>query len=134
MKRGERYSLGPEEQQVWQRERAYWELFCKGDEACLELLDDGFLGWPHTADAPQDKKALVATLRLYQEKPVTPALEPVGVSVADSVAVVHLRRTLAGPEAPPVADQIPLRVLHTWVKRNGAWYLVGGMGHVPATR
>jgi len=134
MTRGERNSPASEEERVWQREQTYWELFCKGDPACLELLDDGFLGWPHTAPGPQDKAALVATLGLYREKPVTPTLERVGLSVAGPVAVVHLRRTVSVPGLPPAAEQVPLRVLHTWVSREGEWYLAGGMGYLPVAR
>jgi hypothetical protein len=55
------------------------------------------------------------------------------MSVVDPIAVVHLLRTISGPGMPPAAEQVPLRVLHTWVKRSGEWYLVGGMGYQPGT-
>jgi hypothetical protein len=124
-------NLGPDEERVWQRERTYWDLFCQGDPACLALLDDGFLGWPHTADGPQDKAGLVETLDVYRGKPVLPTLELVGLSVVDPVAVVHLLRTVSRPGVPADAKQVPLRVLHSWLRRAGEWYLVGGMGHQP---
>ncbi|MHB8764624.1 MAG: nuclear transport factor 2 family protein [Deferrisomatales bacterium] len=126
--------LGPEGARVWQREETYWRLFCGGDPACLALVAEGFLGWPHTADAPQDKAALVTTLARYQEKPVTPTLEPVGVRVAGDVAVVHLLRSIAGPGCAPLAEQVPLRALHVWVRQAGEWYLIGGMGQQPGAK
>jgi len=123
--------LDPEEARVWAREQTYWSLFCQGDPACLALLAEGFLGWPHTAAEPQDRAGLVATLARYREAPVTPTLEPVGLSIVGPLAVVHLLRTISGPGLPPIEEQVPLRVLHAWVKREGEWYLVGGMGYLP---
>jgi len=123
--------LDPEETNVWQRELEYWRLFCEGDPACFQMVAEEFLGWPHTAERPQSKAALAGTLAMYRNKPLVPTLQPVGLSVAGDVAVVHLLRTVSGPGLPPTSEQVPLRVLHTWVRRSGEWYLFGGMGQQP---
>ncbi|MDF1555303.1 MAG: nuclear transport factor 2 family protein [Deferrisomatales bacterium] len=124
--------LGPDQQQVWRREEEYWALFYRGDAGALALVSEDFLGWPHTADAPQDKTALATTLAIYRAKPVLPSLRPVRLNVAGDTAIVHLLRTIAGPGLPPPSEQTPLRAIHVWGRRGGAWFLIGGMGYLPA--
>ena len=125
--------LGPDAEKVWQREQEYWGLFCQGDPGCFALVAEDFLGWPHNADAPQDKTGISAILAKYREKPLVPILQLAGLIVVEDVAVVHLLRTIAAPDLPPASEQVPVRVIHTWLRQSGEWFLLGGMGYQPGT-
>lgn len=120
---------GAAEERLWERERLYWERFCRGDAACYEMMADGFLGWPHNAATPQDRQAIDAILAQYAERPVRPLLELVALSIVDRVAVVHLVRRIIRPDAPAgAAASAPIRVVHAWLREADDWVLVGGMG------
>ena len=122
-------SMGDEKKGLWRREIRYWDLFCRGDRACLEMITEAFLGWPHNADVPQDKSGIRKALENYEENPLTPILEPVGMSIVDNAAVVHLIRTLSTPASGTNLPSARIRVIHTWLNQNGEWLLLGGMGY-----
>jgi len=118
-----------EKKELWERELRYWDLLCRGDRACLEMLAESFLGWPHNADIPQDKSGIGKALKNYGANPLTPILKPQGLSIVKDTAVVHLIRTLSSPPSGPKPPSASIRVLHTWLKQNDEWLLLGGMGY-----
>jgi hypothetical protein len=122
-------SMGAEKKKLWKRESRYWDLFCQGDRGCLEMVSEAFLGWPHNADTPQDKTGIGKVIANYRQNPSTPILEPVGISIIDNTAIVHLIRILSIPASGTTRLSARVRVIHTWLNQNGEWMLLGGMGY-----
>lgn len=122
-------AMDDEKKELWKRELRYWSLLCCGDRACLEMMAESFLGWPHNANVPQDKAGMVKALKNYGANPLTPILKPLGLSIVDNTAVVHLIRTLSTPPSGPKPPSARIQVLHTWLRQNGEWLLLGGMGY-----
>lgn len=122
-------TFSEEQKQLWQMELDYWELFHSGNPACLKMISDAFLGWPHNADHPQEKSGLTKIVMNYASNPLKPTLKPVGMTIVGDAAIVHLIRTLPDTESMAGAPAASIRVIHSWVRQNGQWLLLGGMGY-----
>jgi len=123
-------ALDPAAAEIWACEEAYWELLSRGDPGCMALYADDFVGWPHAAPIPRDREAMRGGVEQYARAPQSWSLELVGIAVAGPVAVVHLTRedAVSGPDDPAVP---PAKVMHTWIKIDGNWRLLGGNGSQP---
>ena len=118
-----------EKEKLWKRELRYWDLFFRGDRRCLDMVADAFLGWPHNADSPVPKSGLEKTLAGNRENSLTPVLEPLGICLERNVAVIHLTRKLSRESSGMTEHSAKIRVLHTWLKQDREWLLLGGMGY-----
>jgi hypothetical protein len=115
---------------IWQLEEAYNNGYLAADHpAILELLDDGFLGWPGGEPVPADREAMAHYLERRYARPGTWTItvERQGIEVQRDVAVNHYTVHSRWIDAAGVERMRSSKVTHTWVREGAAWRILGGM-------
>jgi Domain of unknown function (DUF4440) len=122
-----------DETQVWNLEKAYWEYVKANDlEKYRALWHDGFVGWPPLSSGPVRKDDVTGWITENISKGIklqSFSIEQLAIQVIRDAATVHYRITLvwAGP-GPTESNTEPFRVTHTWIRTDGTWQIIGGMG------
>lgn len=122
-----------DETQVWNLERSYWEYVKVNDlEKYRALWHDDFVAWPPMSSAPVRRDHLTDWLTNNISKGIklqSFSIEQLAIQVIRDVGIVHYRIKMvwSGPGATESNTQ-SLRVTHTWLRTNGSWQIIGGMG------
>ena len=119
--------------QIWNLEKAYWDYVKANDlEKYRALWHENFLGWPPASSAPVRKVHVTDWLTANRSKGVkleSYAIEQVAIQVTGDIGVVHYRIKMewSGPK-PTDNETETIRVHHTWLRSNGTWEILAGMG------
>lgn len=119
---------GEVEKQIWNLEEKYWQYWVEGDiEGYMALLHEDFLGWPSSADAPEDKASAREFVIEYlaQVKPIAFGIESRAIRVVANTAIVHYILISRDEQGDQVGEAY--RITHTWLEQDGAWKVLGGM-------
>ncbi|MGA8149593.1 MAG: nuclear transport factor 2 family protein [Terriglobales bacterium] len=116
------------ERAVWQKEETYWNLLkAKNEQKYLELWDDGFVGWPRFEAAPVHKDKI--THFMSNRSVLDYKLEPLSVREfgADVVIVIYRAVIHSSDREGKNESTRTSRLLHTWMKSENEWRIIGGM-------
>ena len=124
---------GPDdERDVKEREKQYWEhLKAKDFEGFMAFFHDDWVAWPSIVDEPLKKddlrKRLVDSDRTKES--YSSDLKPQAVQLFGNIAVVHylMNETWKNNDGRKVSRVV--KYTHTWVKEEGTWKVIGGMGN-----
>jgi ketosteroid isomerase-like protein len=115
------------QQEVWERERAYYQYLEQRDvDKFMSLWNERFVGWPQGSETPIDYSDLRQFVgdwfsELPEDRRYT--LEPLAVNVYSDIGITYYRTvTYDAGEKVSVA-----RLHHVWRKRDGEWQIIGGM-------
>ena len=125
------FALSPAEQSAWKGEETSWRLQKADDrDGFLTLWDERFVGWPRRASMPVDKNKMREDLKRDPDRKVIDyKLEPLSVREYGGRVVITLyRATVRSTDNNGKDEQIrSYRLTHTWMKRQQAWQIIGGM-------
>jgi ketosteroid isomerase-like protein len=112
------------EQEVTKVERTYLDATIKKDRATLARIYGDDYMYTHSNGAVMNKAQDIADAVSSDAKWTSYSLEDTKVRVFGDVAVLTAKLTLNGTSKGYVPG--PRREIDIFVKRNGAWQLVGG--------
>jgi hypothetical protein len=116
------------EKAVWAQEEEYWRLLkAENRERYLDLWDDRFVGWPRFETTPVQKDKI--THFMSDRKVLDYKLEPLSVrEYGGNVVIVLYRATIHSTDKTGANESTrPSRLLHTWMKAEHGWRIIGGM-------
>ena len=122
----------PDEAQVWQLEKAYWEYVKANDlEKYRALWHENFVGWPFVSPAPVRKDHITDWITANTSRGInlqSYSIEQLAIQVTGDITMAYYRikatwANSAGAEAR--TDRI--RITHTWIRTHGTWQIIGGM-------
>jgi len=122
--------VSPEQQQVWNREKTYWQSVKAQDrDGYIALRDDDFVGWPYRFADPVRKDQIRSDPfgMLQGRKLQSVQLEPKAVQLFKDVAIVHYRVTMLYQLSDGKVETQVARITHTWRRSSGVWLIIGGM-------
>lgn len=121
----------PQEERLWDLERAYWRYVEANDLAAYSnLWHDQFLGWPSVSASPVRKDHISDWITSQTNKGLVfkaGELKPADVQVAGDMAMVYYRVTFRWLDKQGNGAASTLRISHTWLKTGNDWRIVGGM-------
>jgi ketosteroid isomerase-like protein len=123
----------PDEQQVWNLEKSYWEYVKTNDlEKYRSLWHEDFVGWPSISASPVRKDHITDWITAQTSQGLALKsfeLEQLANQVTGDIAVTHYRikTSWAGAQPKDDAKTQVTRITHTWLRRNGTWQIIGGM-------
>ena len=117
--------MSAEQKEVWKMEEAYWEFFKQGDlKGHMALWHKDAQMWSFRGLAPITKGANETYFNDGKFKINSYKLGWPTINIFGNVAIIFYRVTHEGFEDfPPLS----MRVIHTWMKQDGKWQLIGGM-------
>src|SRR6266566_745494 len=121
-----------DETQIWNLEKAYWEYVKASElEKYRALWHENFVGWPFVSSAPVRKDHITDWITANTSKGVklqSYSIEQLAIHVTGDVAINHyrIRANWADNEGAEVRTDA-LRIMHTWIRTNGTWQIIGGM-------
>ena len=111
------------EEQIWALEEVYIANHRDGNiDGIIPIWHDKFLGWPDNLPHPANKKGVIK----YTKQRITfPGswdfkIERKGIQIYGNIVVNHYLLHISGRTT---------RVIHTWVKENTQWKILGGMSN-----
>ncbi len=127
--------LSKAEAEVWQLEELYWQYLKKGNEAgYMGQWHADFLGWPISSDQPIDRSTVKEATAKFFDGTLTRVeydLKAIGVRVFGKTAVIYAHCDWTEEDREGKKEEISVRYTHTWKKKGGKWWIVGGMSAVP---
>ena len=127
--------LTAEEQEVWALEEAYYAFAKNNDsEGYLRLFNDSVIGWPTMDPLPKGKDKVsqwIATVHSNPEEEWQYEIELLRIQSFDAdVVVVHyrLRDYFVSAASGEELRSESFRITHTWLRRDGRWQIISGMG------
>ncbi|KKM70995.1 hypothetical protein LCGC14_1435090 [marine sediment metagenome] len=112
------------QKEIWNLEKKYWASIKNADvKTYKNLLHDNLISWRSRMSEPENKpyemehnfKVVAYTLKSYE-------IEPLAIQLFDNVAIVCYYYKFTGTKRSDSG-----RVIHTWMKQNDTWYLIGLM-------
>ena len=124
------------EQEVWDRELAYYEFARTNDpDSFLSLFHDNVIGWPSLDELPKGKSQVslwIPMVHSNNEEVWQYELDRQAIqSFGDVVIVQYLLRDFfisANTGAEIRSDTY--KISHTWQKSEGEWKIIAGMGGI----
>jgi len=125
-------SLTKEQQEVWNREEAYWHAVRARDaNAYIALWHEDFVGWPYFDEEPIRKsdvrKNPFPWVRNSNNAMETFEITRKAVQVFGETAVVHYLVTGRSKQSDGKVAVRVSRITHMWMRSGGVWLIVGGM-------
>lgn len=123
-----------EERQVWELEEAYYQFAQDNDpEGYLALFSDEAIGWPALDSHPKGKDKFSQWISIVHANPAEVwryELERRAIQSFGDVVVVHyrLRDYFVSAESGEELRSENYRISHTWLRRDGHWQIISGMG------
>ena len=118
----------PSERAVWEEEETYWHLLkAENRQQYLDLWDDRFVGWPRFETEPIRKDRI--TRFMAERRGLDYKLEPLSVrEYGKDVVIALYRATVHGMDAAGTNENTRTsRLIHTWMKTEKGWQIIGGM-------
>ena len=120
--------LSPSERAVWEEEETYWRLLkAENRQQYLDLWDDRFVGWPRFETEPIRKDRI--TRFMTERRVLDYKLEPLSVrEYGKDVVIALYRATVHGVDTAGTNENTRTsRLIHTWMKTEKGWQIIGGM-------
>ncbi len=121
----------PDEQGVWELERAYWRYVQDDDlRAYRGLWHENFLGWPSVSDAPVQKEHITDWITSQTSKGLrfkTIEFKPAPIRITGGIGMACYWVTYAWLDKDGKGEARTIRVTHAWHKDGGPWQIIGGM-------
>ena len=121
------------ENEIWDLEEIYISSYAEANhKAILSLMHDKFLGWPDSQQQPTDK---IAAAKFLIEKYPEPTsiefeIERSGIQVFGRIVVDHYILHTSWKNESGADESRTTRIIHTWIKENSKWQILGGMSNV----
>ena len=118
----------PSERAVWEEEETYWHLLkAENRQQYLDLWDDRFVRWPRFETEPIGKDGI--TRFMAERRGLDYKLEPLSVrEYGKDVVIALYRATVHGMDAAGTNENTRTsRLIHTWMKTEKGWQIIGGM-------
>lgn len=121
------------QKEVWELEERYWDLAEVGDvKGYISFWQEGSVAWPPDLDRPES----IDVIRVKEEEQegggsFSYSLEPFAVQVFGVVALTYCKVSILGQDINGkeiTKNARAMRATHTWMKRDGEWRIIGGMG------
>lgn len=122
------------EEEVWALEEAYYQHASNNDPAAyLTLFHDKVIGWPALDRRPKGKEKVSQWIGMVHANPDEKwryEIERLAIQSFGDVVVVHyrLRDYFVSARTGEETRSQDYRIAHTWLKRDGRWQIVSGMG------
>jgi ketosteroid isomerase-like protein len=113
------------EEQIWALEEAYMSAFENAKHSeIVDLLHQGFLGWPRESEMPSDRSEVAQFLKDNFPEPLKLRFEidRAGIRVSGDVVITHYLVNITGKHGGEA-----VRITHTWIREGSAWKILGGM-------
>jgi len=118
------------EKEIWNNEKTYIESRMKGNiESMAAMWHENFVGWPSWAEQPVKKEFGINAIkeRFSQAKLVSFELKPAAIEVFGDVAINHYFLIGIWQDSEGNEVKATTRIMHTWMKQDGKWKIIGGM-------
>jgi ketosteroid isomerase-like protein len=118
--------LSPEQQKIWGLVESFWETAQNGDlEGLMNLLHEKYVFWPkgYTVTFNKSERKFLFNKWLAHLPPSSYELSLRSIQVFKNFAIVHYSFILKGTWGSDTQRRTAV-----WMKNNGEWKLVGGMG------
>lgn len=128
-----RKEWSPTQQEVWEGEEAYWEFVAAGDvEGFMELIDDRFVGWLSTAEAPANISEPRSGVEdwfdeVHSGNEYRYTLEPFAIVPEGDIAITYYRAYEEYWDEGETESDATVTT-HTWWNTGSEWKIQGGMG------
>ncbi len=126
--------LPAEAREVWKLEEAYYRYAKNNDpQSYLSLFSDKVVGWPAMDPRPKGKDAVsqwIGKVHSNPEENWQYELQRLAIQSFGDVVVVHyrLRDYFVSAQSGEEIRSEYYRISHTWLRREGKWQLISGMG------
>ena len=113
------------QKEIWNLEIEYWESIKNADvKTHKNLLHDNLVSWRSNNSEPENKPREIKTIRFWASVYTLKSyeIEPLAIQLFDNVAIVCYYYKFTGNNLSDSG-----RVIHTWMKQNDTWYLIGLM-------
>ena len=118
------------EQLIWREESRYIQAFRDADHSSvLALWHKNFLGWPQAERKPVTKLGGRDFLNRWYRKSGQWQfeIEPQSIQVTGDIAITQYMLKTWPANAPKPGRVKSSRIVHTWLKEDGQWKVMGGM-------
>lgn len=118
--------LSPEQQKIWGIVESYWESAQNGDlEGLMNLLHEKYVFLPkgYTVTFNKSEREFMFTKWLAHFPPSSYELSLISIQLFKNFAIVYNSYNYKGTWGSDSG-----RTTSIWMKNNGEWKLVGGMG------
>ena len=128
--------LSEESFEVWEAEKAYYQYAAANDpQGYLSLFDENVIGWPTFDPQPKGKDRVSQWIAMVHANPAELwryEIERLAIQSHGNVVVVHyrLREWFESAESGEELRPQEFRITHTWMRRDGAWKIIAGMGGI----
>jgi len=124
--------LSDEEMEVWNMEKAYWEYVKNRDlDGYMTLWHPNFMGWPSIWKRPSNRESLSRLVSVWfaSINPGSISVELIrySVKIYGNVAIVYYLCNRSSENLQGVKESTSSRYIHTWMKQDGKWKIIGGM-------
>ena len=119
------------EQQLWKLEQNYMQYYKdKNIDSLKTFYHKKFTGWPQYADMPVDVSAAMKALRMTADiRILSFKIRPQNIVLHDNTAIVYYYIDVDYEAKDNTITTVPTRLIHTWLKENGRWQILGGMSN-----
>jgi len=123
------YDWSPEEQNIWKLEQIYMKNY---KEKNLDILSQfwhqEFIGWPEWSGKPVNVAEAKAALKKPSEtKIISFKIQPQKIVMHDNITITYYSIDLKVENEKKELKTVSVRIIHTWLKKNGKWRIIGGM-------
>jgi ketosteroid isomerase-like protein len=118
------------EQELWNLEKKYMTLLKEGDvQGLSEYWHEDFIGWPsHSANPLDPVEGRVSLGALLGSIKITSfTFFPKAIRVVNNIAIVHYQVEFEVQPVEGDKENNSYRVIHTWLKDEDKWSIIGGM-------
>jgi len=116
-------------EELWNLEERYMLNYTnKNIEVLTEFWEEKFIGWPEWAEKPVDvNDAKTALSKPSENKIISFKIRRQNMVLKGNIAVVYYFIDVNLENRAQEKSTATYRIIHTWLKKNGKWQLLGGM-------
>jgi ketosteroid isomerase-like protein len=116
-------------EQVWSAEEAYWRYVQSRDwQRYMDLWSDDFVGWPIINDHPIHKTDISLQIQSgWLSRVIGYELQRESVATYGPTVIAFYRVKIRLHNADHSESTSTSRIMHTWMKKDDVWQIVGGM-------
>lgn len=116
-------------QKLWELEEKYMLSYKdRNPELLNNFWNENFIGWPEWASSPLNIDQAKTALNKEPNNVISSyKIRPQKIVLKDSLAVVFYFVDLELVNQKEEKDKATYRIIHTWIKQNNQWSIIGGM-------
>jgi len=100
----------------------------KNTEAISNFWHEEFIGWPVSSEIPVNKLHAQSDLRKPSDtKILSFEIRPQAVYIHGKMAIAHYFIDVEMESNEKETSTATYRIIHTWIKENDKWRVIGGM-------